>query len=146
MTKYRNIFKEKTEKELVKLYKQYLDFEKHGIVSEDTELNRIKTQYSEWFQDNSMEIVMRDLLHSISDFWFIGQKPYDNTTRYRYRIEFSGSEGSCMGTIVLTEEQARLVDYAMDEDHWDDFYCDMYSSGGEIDIDNPMEIGENDEF
>lgn len=139
MIKYRNIFKEKTENELVELYKEFIDFEKNGVIADNTELSEIHSQYSEWFE-NPMDKVIRDLLHSISDFWFKSEKPYSDKKRYRYNIAFDSGEGFFTGTIVLTEEEARIVDYAMETDHWDDFYSPLYSAYGSIDLENPMEI------
>lgn len=142
--KYRNLFKEKTERELANLYKEFLDFEKTGVISNNTELRKIRDRYSVWFESNVLAIMERDLLHAISDIWFQNTKPYDNTKKYRYKIEFSGSDGATEGTIVLTEEQARFVDRILDDSNWDDYESDPYGAGGWIDIDHPKAICESD--
>lgn len=140
MPKYRNIFKEMTEVQLVELYKQYLDFKRNGVVADGTELIKIKAQYIEWFTENPMEMLTIDLLDAVSDFWFKNKKTYSDSKKYRYKIEYCCSEGVCEGTIVLTEAEAHIVDYAMNTDHWDDFYADMYSADGGIDINNPIDL------
>ena len=138
--KYRNLFKEKTEVELVSLYKQFLDFERTGVIAEDIELGKIRDQYCEWFESNPLLMLERDLLHVISDFWLRNMKPYDDTKKYRYKIEFSGGDGVCEGTIVLTEAEAQVVGRAMDIDNWDDLYMTMYSAWGDIDIEHPVDV------
>lgn len=44
MESYKNLFKEKTESELILLYKQFLNFEKTGVISSDVELGKIRDQ------------------------------------------------------------------------------------------------------
>ena len=75
MEPYRNIFKEKTESELILLYKQLLDFEESGVFKEETELRNIKNEYSQWFGIGAVSVVQADLLHAIAGIWYLGHKP-----------------------------------------------------------------------
>ncbi len=70
MSKYRNIFKEKDEKELKKLYEQFLEWEKTGVIV-GKELGEIRDQYTEWFNFNSLGVIQYDLLHTIADLWYL---------------------------------------------------------------------------
>ena len=49
MGAYKNLFKEKTESELILLYKQLLDFEESGVFEKESELRNIRNEYSQWF-------------------------------------------------------------------------------------------------
>ena len=60
-----NVFKEKTENELIVLYGQFLEFEKLGYIPNNSELGKIRDQYFEWY--NAMMLL---LLRAISDMWF----------------------------------------------------------------------------
>lgn len=69
MSEYRNVFKEKDDKELRKLYGQFLQFEKIGVIAED-ELGAIRDMYSEWFNSNPIGMLQYDLLHTMADLWY----------------------------------------------------------------------------
>lgn len=69
MNEYRNLFKEKDDKELKKLYGQFLEFEKTGVIVGD-ELREIRDIYSEWFNSNPLGMVQYDLLHTLADLWY----------------------------------------------------------------------------
>lgn len=69
MKEYRNIFKEKTEEELIVLYKQFLESEKLGYIP-DNELGQIRDEYWEYFKTNMLLMLQIDLMHTISDLWF----------------------------------------------------------------------------
>lgn len=69
MKEYRNIFKEKTEEELIVLYKQFLESEKLGYIP-DNELGQIQDEYWEYFKTNMLLMLQIDLMHTISDLWF----------------------------------------------------------------------------
>lgn len=73
MEAYKNLFKEKTESELILLYKQFLESEKTGIILQN-ELGEIRNQYYEWFQANVLYILERDLLHVVGDRWYADHK------------------------------------------------------------------------
>lgn len=69
MSGYRNIFKEKGEEELRKLYGQFLEFEKTGVVTGE-ELREIRDQYCKWFNSNPLGMIQYDLLHTMADLWY----------------------------------------------------------------------------
>ena len=75
MDAYKNLFKEKTESELILLYKQLLDFEDSGVFEEETELRDIRNEYSQWFGAGAVSMVQSDLLHAIADIWYLDHKP-----------------------------------------------------------------------
>lgn len=70
MEKYRNLFSDKTEKELVILYEQFLEFEKTGFIPEETELAGIRDEYYKQFGPSSLPMIQFDLLHTISAVWY----------------------------------------------------------------------------
>ena len=75
MGAYKNLFKEKTESELILLYKQLLDFEESGVFEKETELRNIRNEYSQWFGTGAANMVQFDLLHAIADIWYLEHKP-----------------------------------------------------------------------
>lgn len=75
MGAYKNLFKEKTESELILLYKQLLDFEESGVFEKETELRNIRNEYSQWFGTGAVNMVQFDLLHAIADIWYLEHKP-----------------------------------------------------------------------
>lgn len=78
MEAYKNLFKEKTESELILLYKQFLDFEDSGVFEEETELRNIRNEYSQWFGVGAVNMVQSDLLHAIADIWYADHKPEED--------------------------------------------------------------------
>lgn len=86
MEVYKNLFKEKTESELILLYKQFLDFEDSGVFEEETELRDIKNEYSQWFGAGAVSMVQFDLLHAIADIWYLEHK----LAREKYNEEEDG--------------------------------------------------------
>ena len=78
MEVYKNLFKEKTESELILLYKQLLDFEDSGVFEEETELRNIRNEYSQWFGTGAVSMVQSDLLHAIADLWYADHKPEED--------------------------------------------------------------------
>ena len=69
MSQYRNVFKEKDDKELKKLYGQFLQFEKTGVITGE-ELREIRDLYGEWFSSNPLNMLQYDLLHTMADLWY----------------------------------------------------------------------------
>lgn len=59
--------------------------------------------------------------------------------KYKYDVCLS-ADGVTTGIVVLTKEQANIVDYATNISNWDDVEAEEYSGLFSIDIDNPMEI------
>ena len=74
MEAYKNLFKEKTESELILLYKQFLDFEDMGVFANKSELQNIRNEYSKWFGTGAVNTVQFDLLHAITDKWYEDHK------------------------------------------------------------------------
>ena len=73
MKAYKNLFKEKTESELVLLYKQFLESEvNHGI--SDNELGEIRDVYCKR-QTNGLLVMILDLTRTIADKWYLEHKP-----------------------------------------------------------------------
>ena len=64
-----NVFKEKTEEELIVLYGQFLESEKLGCIP-DNELGKIRDKYFEWYNAMTLMAVQVDLLRAVSDMWF----------------------------------------------------------------------------
>ena len=65
-----NIFETKSDEELVKLYKQFLEAEKLGGFPDDTELGIIKKQYENDFGVNTVIMLQIELTHTIADRWY----------------------------------------------------------------------------
>lgn len=83
MEAYKNLFKEKTESELILLYKQFLDFEESGVFKEGLELRNVRNEYAQWFGAGAVNMVQSDLLHAIADIWYADHKPEeDNLMSY----------------------------------------------------------------
>lgn len=71
MKTYRNIFKEKTEQELIVLYSQYLESEKPGIgYIPDNELGKIRDEYWEMCKVDMLWTLQTDLMRAIADLWY----------------------------------------------------------------------------
>lgn len=69
MEERRNVFKEKTEEELIVLYGQFLEFEKLGCLP-DNELGKIRDKYFEWYNAMALTALQVDLLRAVSDMWY----------------------------------------------------------------------------
>lgn len=78
MEQYKNLFKEKTESELILLYRQLLDFEESGVFEEGSELRNIRNEYSQWFGVGATNMVQSDILHAIADIWYADHKPEED--------------------------------------------------------------------
>lgn len=65
-----NIFETKSDEELFELYKQFLEAEKLGGFSDDTELGIIKRQYEDDFRTNTVFMLQVELTHTIADRWY----------------------------------------------------------------------------
>lgn len=68
-TKISNLFQEKTESELCQLYEQFLEFEKEGNLSSETELGKIRDRYCHMYGSVPLVCMERDLLHAIANQW-----------------------------------------------------------------------------
>ena len=65
---YKNLFLEKTENELEKLYEQYLEWNKLGVL-EDNELGKIRDIYCEINFNSPLTVLELDLLKAIAKYW-----------------------------------------------------------------------------
>lgn len=66
----KNSFEDKTDEELALLYKQFLEFEKTGIIC-DNELSLIRDKYLDMYGDGgAVTMVQFDILHTIADRWY----------------------------------------------------------------------------
>lgn len=65
-----NIFKTKTEEELRKLYSEFLEAEKIGMLNPDSEIGKIKELYEERFGCNATWMMQIELTHAICDLWY----------------------------------------------------------------------------
>ena len=63
-----NLFK--TKEELLELYKEFLEVEKKAVISDDSELGKIKTEYEKDFGANTVLMLQIELTHAISDMWY----------------------------------------------------------------------------
>ena len=72
MEAYKNLFKDKTESELILLYKQFLESEKSGAIS-DNELGKIRDEYCAR-QTNGILMMILDLTRTVADLWYAGHK------------------------------------------------------------------------
>ena len=73
MEAYKNLFKEKTESELILLYKQFLEAEQNGGIP-DNELGKIRDEYCER-QTNGLLMMIMDLTRVVADKWYLEHKP-----------------------------------------------------------------------
>ena len=69
---YRNLFKEKSESELILLYKQFLDSEESGGIP-DNELGKIRDEYCER-QTNGLLMMIMNLTRTVADKWYAEHK------------------------------------------------------------------------
>lgn len=72
MEVYKNLFKEKTEPELILLYKQFLESEKSNGIP-DNELGKIRDEYC-GRQTNGILIMILDLTRTLADRWYADHK------------------------------------------------------------------------
>lgn len=73
MEAYKNLFKEKTESELILLYKQFLESEKSNGIP-DNELGKIRDKYC-GRQTNGILMMILDLTRTLADRWYVDHKP-----------------------------------------------------------------------
>lgn len=59
--------------------------------------------------------------------------------KYKYNVCLC-ADGVSTGTVVLTKEQARIVDFVTNPSNWNDAEVEEYSGSFCIDIDTPMQI------
>lgn len=59
--------------------------------------------------------------------------------KYKYKVSNTADDAT-VGYIQLTPEEAKIVEYAMNEENWDIDKQGEYSGLFEIDVNNPIEI------
>ncbi len=64
-----NTFKNKTDTELVLLYRQFKDPESKGGISDDCELGKIRDEMFDRFGANTVLMLQIELTHEIADRW-----------------------------------------------------------------------------
>ena len=69
---YKNLFLEKSEKELNTLYEQYLEWNKLGVLG-DNELGKIRDMYCEMDFNAPLTVLELDLLRTIAKCWYVGK-------------------------------------------------------------------------
>jgi hypothetical protein len=67
---YRNLFLEKTNDELKKLYEQYLEWNRLGVLG-DNELGKIRDMYCEMDFNAPLTVLELDLLRTIAKIWYV---------------------------------------------------------------------------
>lgn len=76
MEAYKNLFKGKTDSELLLLYKQFLESEKSNGIP-DNELGKIRDEYCKR-QTNGVLMLILDLTRTVADLWYADHKPEEN--------------------------------------------------------------------
>ena len=59
--------------------------------------------------------------------------------KYKYKVS-NIADDETIGYIELTPDEARIVQYATNEENWNIIKQGEYSGGVEIDVNNPIEI------
>ena len=132
MEPYKNLFKEKTESELILLYKQLLDFEESGVFEKETELCNIRNEYSQWFGTGAVNMVQSDLLHTVADIWYLEHKPDEDNLMsqddFIAALQDNYEEALARGfdSIVLTIDTDVGNTYYI-YDTPDGFQCDLWA-------------------
>lgn len=77
MSKHINLFETKTKEELLQLYGEFLESEKALGISNDTELDKIRTEYVKDFGTNAVLMLQIELTHTVANLWY-----KENTTNF----------------------------------------------------------------
>lgn len=130
MEPYKNLFKYKTESELILLYRQFLDFEESGVFDEKSELRNIKNEYSQWFGIGAVNVVQSDLLHAIADKWY---------SEHELEEEIPLSQDDFIAALQDNYEEALARDFdsivlAIDTDVGKTYYINDTSDGFQCDL------------
>lgn len=70
----------------------------------------------------------------------ISGRAYAKDQKFLFDIGTAGGDGYSSGKIVLTYEQAMIVDYACNKDNWTDFIAEYDDGDMNIDLDRPTPI------
>ena len=112
---------------MILLYKQFLNFEKTGVISSDVELGKIRDQYCVWFDSGSPLVALeRDLLHTIADIWYNQQinaiglrRPIGERVIIRHDLKMDERYGWHIASEEMAEfagKRATIVDYIHEDD------------------------------
>lgn len=129
MEAYKNLFKGKTDSELLLLYKQFLESEKSNGIP-DNELGKIRDEYCKR-QTNGILMMILDLTRTVADKWYAEHKPEE---------DLSMSQDDFIAALQDSYEDARergfdsivlAIDTDIDYtcyiyDGTDGFYCDIW--------------------
>lgn len=126
METYKNLFKEKTDAELILLYKQFLESEKNNGIP-DNELGKMRDEYcSRATNGNGVLMLILDLTREISDRWYTehqnsyGMKlPIGTKVRIRQDLKAEALHGGHMVAEEMLEyagREATIVAYEHEED------------------------------
>lgn len=124
MEAYKNLFKEKTESELILLYNQFLESEKNNGIP-DNELGKIRDEYCNR-QTNGVLMMVMDLTRTLADLWYFRQlNPYGLKlsigTKVRIRSDLKaahqyGTHGTAEEMLEYAGKEAIIVAYEQEED------------------------------
>lgn len=81
MEVYKNLFKGKTDSELLLLYKQFLESEKSNGIP-DNELGKIRDEYCKR-QTNGILMMILDLTRTVADKWYAEHKPDEDSSMFQ---------------------------------------------------------------
>lgn len=130
MEPYKNLFKEKTESELILLYKQFLESEKSNGIP-DNELGKIRDEYC-GRQTNGILIMILDLTRTLADRWYADHKSEEdnmmNQDDFIAVLQDNYEEALARGfdSIVLVVDTDIGNTYYI-YDTPDGFQCDLWS-------------------
>ena len=129
MEQYKNLFKDKTESELILLYKQFLESEKTGSIP-NNELGKIREEYC-GRQNNGVLMMTLDLTRTVADLWYAEHKPEEDNLMsqddFIAALQDNYEEALAMGldSIVLTIDTDVGNTYYI-YDTPDGFQCDLW--------------------
>lgn len=129
MEVYKNLFKGKTDSELLLLYKQFLESEKSNGIP-DNEFGKIRDEYCKR-QTNGILMMILDLTRTVADKWYAEHKPEE---------DLSMSQDDFIAALQDSYEDARergfdsivlAIDTDIDHtcyiyDGTDGFHCDIW--------------------
>ena len=130
MESYKNLFKEKTESELILLYRQFLDFEESGVFANESEFQDIRNEYSKWFGTGAVNMVQFDLLHAITDKWYEDHKPEEDNLMSQDDF-IAALQGNYEEAVVRGFDSIVL---AIDTDIGNTYYINDTSDGFQCDL------------
>lgn len=129
MDAYKNLFEEKTESELILLYKQFLESEESGGIP-DNELGKIRDEYC-GRQTNGVLMMIMDLTRTVADLWYSKHKSDEDLSMSQddfIAALLDSYEDACergFDSIVLAIDTD--IDYTCYiYDGTDGFHCDIW--------------------